>query len=146
MLTVLVSFFFRGIKRHNSLSTPSFSCNWIGSSKNVKRPEAKSILSSRSSFNKSGRSKKTFLDSPSQHRKLDLRTFCSADVCTLADTFTGASLSISEEKIGVLLLNLGGPETLHDVEPFLFNLFADPVLHQYPKTTILWTSRFSKIS
>lgn len=27
--------------------------------------------------------------------------------------------------IGVLLLNMGGPEKLADVEPFLFNLFAD---------------------
>ena len=34
---------------------------------------------------------------------------------------------IGNEKIGVLLLNLGGPETLDDVQPFLFNLFADPV-------------------
>lgn len=34
---------------------------------------------------------------------------------------------IGEERIGVLLLNLGGPETLEDVQPFLFNLFADPV-------------------
>lgn len=34
---------------------------------------------------------------------------------------------ISDEKVGVLLLNLGGPETLDDVQPFLFNLFADPV-------------------
>ncbi|KAA3464425.1 ferrochelatase-2, chloroplastic-like [Gossypium australe] len=33
---------------------------------------------------------------------------------------------VAEEKIGVLLLNLGGPETLDDVQPFLFNLFADP--------------------
>ncbi|KAK4357724.1 hypothetical protein RND71_023334 [Anisodus tanguticus] len=33
---------------------------------------------------------------------------------------------IGEGKIGVLLLNLGGPETLEDVQPFLFNLFADP--------------------
>jgi ferrochelatase len=30
-----------------------------------------------------------------------------------------------QEKIGVVLLNLGGPEKLEDVEPFLFNLFAD---------------------
>ncbi|TYH83899.1 hypothetical protein ES332_D02G163000v1 [Gossypium tomentosum] len=30
-----------------------------------------------------------------------------------------------EEKIGALLLNLGGPETLKDVQPFLYNLFAD---------------------
>lgn len=28
-------------------------------------------------------------------------------------------------KIGVLLLNLGGPECLEDVRPFLFNLFSD---------------------
>nr|CAN66836.1 hypothetical protein VITISV_030894 [Vitis vinifera] len=34
---------------------------------------------------------------------------------------------VGDEKIGVLLLNLGGPETLEDVQPFLFNLFADPV-------------------
>lgn len=34
---------------------------------------------------------------------------------------------VGDDKIGVLLLNLGGPETLEDVQPFLFNLFADPV-------------------
>ncbi|KVI08069.1 Chlorophyll a/b binding protein domain-containing protein [Cynara cardunculus var. scolymus] len=33
---------------------------------------------------------------------------------------------VNDGKIGVLLLNLGGPETLDDVQPFLFNLFADP--------------------
>ncbi|KAL2940195.1 Ferrochelatase-2 chloroplastic [Bienertia sinuspersici] len=37
-----------------------------------------------------------------------------------------------EEKIGVLLLNLGGPETLNDVQPFLFNLFADPDIIRLP--------------
>ncbi len=31
----------------------------------------------------------------------------------------------SSEPIGVILLNLGGPNTLDDVEPFLFNLFSD---------------------
>lgn len=36
-----------------------------------------------------------------------------------------------DEEIGVLLLNLGGPETLDDVQPFLFNLFADPVKFSY---------------
>lgn len=35
--------------------------------------------------------------------------------------------NVAEDKIGVLLLNLGGPETLNDVQPFLYNLFADPV-------------------
>src|SRR6266576_1362622 len=29
-------------------------------------------------------------------------------------------------KIGVLLFNLGGPETLKDVKPFLYRLFSDP--------------------
>ncbi|NJR32698.1 MAG: hypothetical protein HC778_07590, partial [Chamaesiphon sp. CSU_1_12] len=28
-------------------------------------------------------------------------------------------------RLGVLLLNLGGPEQLSDVRPFLFNLFSD---------------------
>lgn len=36
-------------------------------------------------------------------------------------------LIVGKEKVGVLLLNLGGPETLEDVQPFLFNLFSDPV-------------------
>ena len=29
-------------------------------------------------------------------------------------------------RVGVVLLNLGGPERIQDVGPFLFNLFADP--------------------
>lgn len=36
------------------------------------------------------------------------------------------------EKVGVLLLNLGGPETLDDVQPFLYNLFADPDIIRLP--------------
>ncbi|GAV65030.1 Ferrochelatase domain-containing protein [Cephalotus follicularis] len=40
---------------------------------------------------------------------------------------------IGDEKIGVLLLNLGGPETLEDVQPFLFNLFADPDIIRMPR-------------
>lgn len=35
-------------------------------------------------------------------------------------------------KTGVLLLNLGGPATQADVEPFLFNLFADPEIIRLP--------------
>ncbi|GIL53469.1 hypothetical protein Vafri_9065 [Volvox africanus] len=37
------------------------------------------------------------------------------------------------DKVGVLLLNLGGPETLKDVKPFLFNLFADPEIIRLPQ-------------
>lgn len=35
-------------------------------------------------------------------------------------------------RLGVLLLNLGGPEELEDVRPFLFNLFADPEIIRLP--------------
>ena len=34
----------------------------------------------------------------------------------------------SKNNIGVVLLNLGGPERLEDVEPFLFNLFSDRMI------------------
>ena len=37
-----------------------------------------------------------------------------------------------EDVVGVLLLNLGGPETLDDVQPFLYNLFADPDIIRLP--------------
>lgn len=37
-----------------------------------------------------------------------------------------------QEKIGVLLLNLGGPEKLADVRPFLYNLFSDPDIIRLP--------------
>jgi len=35
-------------------------------------------------------------------------------------------------RVGVLLLNLGGPETLEDVRPFLYNLFSDPEIIRLP--------------
>ncbi len=35
-------------------------------------------------------------------------------------------------RIGVLLLNLGGPEKIEDVRPFLYNLFADPEIIRLP--------------
>ena len=35
-------------------------------------------------------------------------------------------------RVGVLLLNLGGPDRLEDVGPFLFNLFSDPEIIRIP--------------
>jgi ferrochelatase len=35
-------------------------------------------------------------------------------------------------KVGVLLLNLGGPERIQDVAPFLYNLFSDPEIIRLP--------------
>jgi protoporphyrin/coproporphyrin ferrochelatase len=43
---------------------------------------------------------------------------------------------------GVLLLNLGGPENLQDVRPFLFNLFSDPdiirIKSAVPRKLLAW--------
>ncbi|MBC7898932.1 MAG: ferrochelatase [Saprospiraceae bacterium] len=36
------------------------------------------------------------------------------------------------ENIGVVLLNLGGPDSLDAVEPFLYNLFCDPDIINFP--------------
>ena len=44
----------------------------------------------------------------------------------------GAATAVQEERVGVLLLNLGGPETLDDVQPFLYNLFADDSIIRLP--------------
>ncbi|AFY82074.1 ferrochelatase [Oscillatoria acuminata] len=35
-------------------------------------------------------------------------------------------------RVGVLLLNLGGPEQIEDVRPFLYNLFSDPEIIRLP--------------
>jgi len=40
---------------------------------------------------------------------------------------------IQGDRIGVLLFNLGGPETLDDVYPFLLNLFSDPEIFRVPR-------------
>ena len=42
------------------------------------------------------------------------------------------SESAQRLKLGVLLLNLGGPEDTQDVEGFLYNLFADPDIIRLP--------------
>ena len=36
-------------------------------------------------------------------------------------------------KKAVILFNLGGPDKLENVEPFLFNLFNDPAILNLPK-------------
>lgn len=38
----------------------------------------------------------------------------------------------TNQRIGVLLFNLGGPETLDEVRPFLFNIFVDPDIIRLP--------------
>jgi protoporphyrin/coproporphyrin ferrochelatase len=41
-------------------------------------------------------------------------------------------------KVAVVLFNLGGPETLEGVEPFLFNLFSDPAILRVPGFMRSW--------
>lgn len=55
------------------------------------------------------------------------QALCSAGTVTYGEFALEPHSQAIEEKVGVLLLNLGGPETLDDVQPFLYNLFADPV-------------------
>ncbi|XP_058074037.1 ferrochelatase-2, chloroplastic-like [Magnolia sinica] len=74
-----------------------------------------------------------YLSEPVHKRGLVGQTFCSAGVCTFPETAFGVPSQTTHEKVGVLLLNLGGPETLHDVQPFLFNLFADPDIIRLPR-------------
>ncbi len=49
------------------------------------------------------------------------------------DTTATTSSSDSHARVGVLLFNLGGPETLEDVHPFLLNLFSDPEIFRVPR-------------
>ncbi|HEY5413031.1 MAG TPA: ferrochelatase, partial [Caulobacteraceae bacterium] len=39
---------------------------------------------------------------------------------------------MSQRRIAVVLLNLGGPDSLQAVRPFLFNLFKDPAILPFP--------------
>lgn len=48
------------------------------------------------------------------------------------------------EKIGIVLLNLGGPDSLDAVEPFLFNLFSDPDIIDFP-FSFLFRKRLAKL-
>ena len=41
-------------------------------------------------------------------------------------------MPISHDKIAVVLFQLGGPDSLEAIEPFLFNLFCDPDIVDFP--------------
>jgi len=44
---------------------------------------------------------------------------------------------LNQEKIGVVLFNLGGPDSLEAVEPFLYNLFQDPDIFTFPFASLV---------
>ncbi|KAI7742950.1 hypothetical protein M8C21_010421 [Ambrosia artemisiifolia] len=84
-----------------------------------------------------GTNGKTFqnlkLDTAVQNRNLAGKTFCSAEACIHPLSAIESHSHVEEDKVGVLLLNLGGPDTLQDVQPFLYNLFADPDIIRLPR-------------
>ena len=41
------------------------------------------------------------------------------------------------EMVGVVLFNLGGPDSLEGVEPFLYNLFQDPDIFTFPLASLV---------
>ena len=43
---------------------------------------------------------------------------------------------MSSPKTGIVFLNLGGPDCLENVKPFLFNLFADPDIIKLPLSAV----------
>ena len=57
---------------------------------------------------------------------------------------TGA-LPAERQPLGVVLLNLGGPDSLSAVEPFLRNLFADPDVIQLPPVVRWFQPIFARL-
>lgn len=48
------------------------------------------------------------------------------------------------ERLGVVLLNLGGPDSSDAVEPFLYNLFSDPDIIDFP-LSFLFRNKLAKV-
>lgn len=55
-------------------------------------------------------------------------------------------MKASKEKIAVVLLQLGGPDKLESVEPFLYNLFCDPDIIDIPGAFLFRTTLAKIIS
>jgi ferrochelatase len=47
-----------------------------------------------------------------------------------------SGMNTSGRKVGVVLFQLGGPDSLGTVEPFLYNLFSDPDIIDFPLASI----------
>ncbi|OMO86622.1 Ferrochelatase [Corchorus olitorius] len=100
-------------------------------SNDVDKPSSKALVLSISDLNTNNYS---VLKGSNLRKNLNLQTNCAVGVCTFGENvFESSHAHATEEKLGVLLLNLGGPETLNDVQPFLYNLFADPDIIRLPR-------------
>jgi len=47
------------------------------------------------------------------------------------------SMRSASQKIGVVLFNLGGPDSLEAVKPYLYNLFQDPDIFSFPLSALV---------
>lgn len=64
---------------------------------------------------------------------LDFLRASTSDPRALLSEHAGAPLRVEEgDRVGVVLFNLGGPASLDDVEPFLYNLLMDPAFLDLP--------------
>ncbi|MBA0865829.1 hypothetical protein Goshw_015816 [Gossypium schwendimanii] len=70
-----------------------------------------------------------------QKRNLNFQANSTMGICTSSEKFVQECryTHAATEKLGVLLVNIGGPENLNGVQPFLCNLFADPDVIRLPK-------------
>ncbi|KAJ4708165.1 Ferrochelatase [Melia azedarach] len=97
--------------------------------------QALTFVSSDSSSKRTSIVGGSYLCGPVMRRNPAGKALCTGGVATYGENVVEdqSHSHATEDKVGVLLLNLGGPETLHDVQPFLFNLFADPDIIRLPR-------------
>lgn len=98
----------------------------------MKQPRQPRIVTSSSSF--ATRRSTTPAHSSSSQLRVAIAppTAASTNYNDDDDETTAESSSAQKTKVGILLLNLGGPERSEDVEGFLYNLFADPDIIRLP--------------
>jgi hypothetical protein len=53
----------------------------------------------------------------------------------VAKNLAGTNSSL-DSRVGVVLLQLGGPDSLDAIEPFLYNLFRDPDIIDFPSARL----------
>ncbi|KAH1109857.1 hypothetical protein AAZX31_04G049500 [Glycine max] len=100
---------------------------------NKSTSQASLFLCSDSNSRRNGVFGRPLCVNPSGRRNLVGPAFYSLETSAYDVAALESPSRVAEEKVGVLLLNLGGPETLSDVQPFLFNLFADPDIIRLPR-------------
>ncbi|XP_023536827.1 ferrochelatase-2, chloroplastic-like [Cucurbita pepo subsp. pepo] len=110
-------------------SLVSFSCKSSGKLQVRDKSRTQGLVVSCSSSNGQGLQ----LSGPVEKRGRLGQAFCSVGTVSYGEFALESHSQAVEEKVGVLLLNLGGPETLDDVQPFLYNLFADPDIIRLPR-------------